>query len=510
MSDNIRVRFAPSPTGPLHIGGLRTALFNYLFAKSQGGTFILRVEDTDQNRFVQGAEDYIKNALAWVGITPDEDPWIGGDFGPYRQSERKGMYAQYAQKLLDSGNAYYAFDSSEELDTMRENLKAQNVANQQYNALTRQSMTNSLTLSEAETKERIDSGKPYVIRFKMPQKEEIRFKDTIRGHVRFHSHTLDDKVLLKSDGMPTYHLANVVDDYLMKITHVIRGEEWLPSAPLHVMLYKTLGWEDSMPQFAHLPLILKPTGKGKLSKRDGAKHGYSVFPLEWKDPETGEISTGFREDGYLPEALINFLALLGWNPGDEREIFSMEELVKTFSMERVNNSGAKFDVDKSKWYNQHYLKAKSPEELGEMLLEELKKDKVDCTLEKATQIAELMRERITFSNELHENAKYFFHAPTEYDAKVAKKKWTQEAVNIFEQYISEIESASDFSAENAKAILEKVLEKNEVGLGRVMQALRLATTGEGGGPDLMPTLSILGKEEVAKRIRTAIEKLEAK
>jgi glutamyl-tRNA synthetase len=351
MEREVRVRFAPSPTGALHIGGLRTALYNFLLARKTGGKFIIRIEDTDQNRFVPGAEEYIMNAMAWCGIVPDESPATGGPYAPYRQSERKPMYMEYAQRLIDEGNAYYAFDTPEELEAMRERLKAAKVATPQYNAITRMTMKNSLTLPEDEVKAKLASGEPYVIRLKVPRKEEVRLNDLIRGWVMVHSSTIDDKVLMKSDGMPTYHLANIVDDHLMKITHVIRGEEWLPSAPLHVLLYKFLGWEDTMPKFAHLPLLLKPDGNGKLSKRDAEMHGFPLFPFEWKDPATGSVAAGFREDGYLPDALVNFLAFLGWNPGTQQEIFSMEELIEAFSVERIGKSGTKFDINKTKWYN---------------------------------------------------------------------------------------------------------------------------------------------------------------
>lgn len=507
MEKSVRVRFAPSPTGPLHIGGLRTALFNYLFAKKHGGDFLLRIEDTDQTRYVKGAEEYIKEALEWAGITPDESPWKEGTVGPYRQSERKGMYAQYAQQLLDAGHAYYAFDTSEELDAMRQRLKEAGSSNQQYNAITRKQMKNSLTLSAEEVQERINSGAPYVIRLKVPQKEELRINDMVRGWVVVHSFTIDDKIILKSDGMPTYHLANVVDDHLMGITHVIRGEEWLPSAPLHLLLYRFLGWEATMPKFAHLPLLLKPTGNGKLSKRDGDKLGFSVFPLEWKDPQSETVSTGFREDGYLSDAFINFLALLGWNPGDEREIFSLSELVEAFDMDRISKSGAKFDIEKAKWFNQQYLKSKSEADLANLLLKELEKQSINCSEEKALGVANLMRERVVFSHELWTTAQYFFEMPANYDEKVIRKKWTQEAVDILNDYKDAVKSANGFSDEEAKSILIAILEKRGVGMGKVMQSLRVAVTGEGKGPDLMPLLSLLGKEEVSNRIATAIEKL---
>jgi glutamyl-tRNA synthetase len=383
---DVRVRFAPSPTGALHIGGVRTALYNYLLARQNNGTMILRIEDTDQARYVPGAEEYILEALKWVGVKIDEGVGVGGPHAPYRQSERKPMYMQYAQKLVDEGNAYYAFDTEEDLDVMRERLKTAGVALPQYNSITRMQMRNSLTLLDDEVKALLAAGTPYVIRLKVPRKEEVRLNDLIRGWVMIHSSQIDDKVLMKSDGMPTYHLANVVDDYLMKISHVIRGEEWLPSAPLHVLLYKYLGWEADMPQFAHLPLLLKPTGDGKLSKRDADQMGFPIFPLDWIDPNTGEKATGFRESGYLPEALVNFLAFLGWNPGTTQEIFSMEELIKAFSVERIGKAGAKFDIHKAQWFNQQYLRAKPNELLAEYLMESLGREKIKCSREKAEKI----------------------------------------------------------------------------------------------------------------------------
>src|SRR5690554_3657719 len=389
MTREVRARFAPSPTGALHIGGVRTALYNYLFAKKNQGKFLLRIEDTDQNRFVPGAEEYIKNSLEWLGIIPDESPWVEGPHGPYRQSERKPMYKQYALDLIEKGHAYYAFDTPEELDAMRERLTAARVVSPQYNSITRTQMKNSLTLPEDEVKARLASGEPYVIRIKIPRKEEVRLNDMIRGWVLVHSNSLDDKVLMKSDGMPTYHLANIVDDHLMGITHVIRGEEWLPSAPLHVLLYRYLGWEDTMPEFAHLPLLLKPDGNGKLSKRDAEKQGFPIFPLDWTDPVTGEKAIGFREAGYLPEALVNFLAFLGWNPGTEQELFTLDDLVGSFSLERINKAGARFDIQKAQWYNQQYLRRKSPENLAEYLLASLAHEGIDCPHEKAVAIAGL-------------------------------------------------------------------------------------------------------------------------
>lgn len=507
MEKQVRVRFAPSPTGPLHIGGVRTALYNYIFAKQHNGVFILRIEDTDQLRLVPGTEEYIREALAWCGIQPDEGVAEGGLYAPYRQSERKEIYAQYAQQLVESGHAYYAFDTEEELEAMREKLKAAGVATPQYNAITRRQMKNSLTLPEEKAKVLMHSGAPYVIRLKVPRKEEIRLLDRIRGWVMVHSSTIDDKVLVKSDGMPTYHLANVVDDHLMKITHVIRGEEWLPSAPLHVLLYRFLGWEDSMPEFAHLPLLLKPDGNGKLSKRDSKKHGFPVFPLEWHGSD-GENLIGFREEGYLPEAFINFLALLGWNPGSEQELFRMDELIKEFSIERINKAGARFDIQKANWFNQQYIKNKPDQELADYLLSYLEKGGIQSTKDKAAKVCALMKERVMLPRELWENAKYFYEPPKQYDEKIVNKKWTEEAVNALSSYSAALKSSStDVNAEEAKAILEEVLEEQDIKIGRIMQALRLAVTGEGGGPDLMEIISILGAAETYSRIDKALYNL---
>jgi glutamyl-tRNA synthetase len=504
MGKEVRVRFAPSPTGALHIGGVRTALYNYLFAKKMGGKMLLRIEDTDQTRFVPGAEEYIKEALQWVGITLDESPWNGGPHAPYRQSERKPMYMKYAQQLVDAGYAYYAFDTAEELDAMRERLKAAKVATPQYNSITRNTMKNSITLPEDEVKAKLEAGDPYVIRLKVPRKEEIRLNDMIRGWVMVHSSAIDDKVLMKSDGMPTYHLANVVDDHLMEITHVIRGEEWLPSAPLHVLLYKYLGWEETMPQFAHLPLLLKPDGNGKLSKRDADLQGFPVFPLEWKSPETGEIAMGFREEGYLSEAMTNFLAFLGWNPGTSQELFSMQELIDAFTVERIGKSGTKFDINKAKWFNQQYIKSKSDEELGGYLLDALSKLNIECEPAKASKIAGLMKDRIVFPKDLGHEALYFFVSPNEYEAEVVASKWTEEAVRVIKDYTSAIESLTEFNAETAKVAFNEVLVKHETKMGKVFQALRLAVTGHGHGPDLMLIMEILGKTEVVERLHKAL------
>jgi glutamyl-tRNA synthetase len=510
MSREVRVRFAPSPTGALHIGGVRTALYNYLFAKKNGGKFILRIEDTDQTRYVEGAEQYIMDSLSWLGITPDESPLNPGEVGPYRQSERKASYMEYAEKLVKDGNAYYAFDTSEELDEMRVRLKAANVAMPQYNALSRTTMKNSLTLSEEEVKRRIDAGEPYVIRLKVPRKEEIRLNDMMREWVMVQSSSLDDKVLMKSDGMPTYHLANVVDDYKMGITHVIRGEEWLPSAPSHVLLYRYLGWEDVMPEMAHLPLILKPDGNGKLSKRAADKLGFPIFPLNWTDPQTGDLSKGYMESGYLPETVINFLSLLGWNPGTEQELFTLDQLENEFSVERIGKAGAKFDLEKAKWFNQQYIKAKTDTVLAESLLEQLKERSIDADLESAALVCGMMKERVVFMQDFHDDAKFFFEKPISYDEKVIKKKWTSVAVDALSAFAAEIESLTSFSPDEAKEALVVVLERLEIGLGKVMPCLRVALSGQGGGPDLMSILSFLGPKEVAERLRGAIETLPVK
>jgi glutamyl-tRNA synthetase len=494
---SVRVRFAPSPTGPLHIGGVRTALYNYLFAKKMGGTMILRIEDTDQTRFVPGAEDYIQEALNWVGITIDEGVKEGGSFGPYKQSERKDIYKKYAEQLLASGNAYYAFDTSEELDALRKSLEEAKVDNISYNAATRMQMKNSFTLSNDEVEARIANGEPYVIRLKVPLKDEVRFQDIIRDWVVVHSSTVDDKILMKSDGMPTYHLANVIDDHLMEITHVIRGEEWLPSAPLHILLYKAFGWTP--PQFAHLPLVLKPEGNGKLSKRDGILGDFPIFPLLWTDPSSLEIARGFREDGYYPEALLNFLTFLGWNPGTEQELFSKEELGKIFTLENTHKAGARFDVNKAKWFNQQYLRLKDDNELATSL------GLSDKTL--ALKLVKLMKERVIFAKEILSEVPYIFEAPKTYDTETVEKKWDDLAKKSMPIIAQGLVSVVDFSSENIhNAIFEK-LEAADIKPGKVMQALRLAITGEGKGPDMMLIMEILGKETCLERIDKALEVL---
>jgi glutamyl-tRNA synthetase len=506
----IRVRFAPSPTGALHIGGVRTALYNYLFAKQKGGKFIIRIEDTDQTRFVPGAEEYIYESLNWLGITADEGVIQGGPHAPYRQSERKAIYAQYAMQLVESGHAYYAFDTAEELDEMRERLKAAKVVSPQYNAITRMNMKNSLTLPEDEVKQRLASGEPYVIRLKVPRKEEVRLHDLIRGWVMVHSNTLDDKVLMKSDGMPTYHLANVVDDHLMNITHVIRGEEWLPSAPTHVLLYRYLGWEATMPQFAHLPLLLKPDGNGKLSKRDGELMGFPVFPLEWKEQDTGKTIMGFREEGYLPEALVNFLAFLGWNPGTAQEMFTMDELIKAFSIERIGKSGTKFDINKAKWYNHQYLLKKSDAELAAFLAADLQKAGLNESFDKLEKIASLVKERIHFPGDLFKEAAVLLQAPNHYDEQVIANKWNEDAVKAVQAVIDILQTSTIIEAESLKAQIHHGIEALGIKPGKVMQAIRVALTGKPAGPDLMQIFEIIGKQEAISRLSDALQKLPVK
>jgi glutamyl-tRNA synthetase len=494
----VRVRFAPSPTGGLHIGGVRTALYNFLFARKHGGQMLLRIEDTDQNRFVDGAEQYILEALQWVGIQIDEGQGVGGPHAPYRQSERKDMYSQYAQQLIDSGKAYYAFDTPEQIEAMRQRLEAAGVDAAQYNAITRLQMQNSLTLSADEVQNRIAAGEPHVIRIKIDPKQEIRFNDQIRGWVVVHASTLDDKVLLKSDGMPTYHLANIVDDHLMEITHVIRGEEWLPSAPLHVVLYQSFGWKA--PEFAHLPLLLKPEGNGKLSKRDAEAGGFPIFPLAWGN------APGFREDGYLKEALVNFLALLGWNPGTEQELFTIDELIEAFSLERIHKAGARFDINKAKWFNQQYLKNMSAETLMAQLSSVI--SHLSINTDKSLKIINLMKERVTFPHEIFSESSFLFDAPTEYEEAVVTSKWNDDArkaLTAFAEDLAQFEG--DFTTENIKAVLTTATERAAVKMGKIMPALRVAITGTSHGPDLMLTMEILERNEVIERLNRALEVL---
>lgn len=503
----IRVRFAPSPTGPLHMGGVRTALFNYLFAKKQGGDFILRIEDTDQNRFVPGAGDYIVESLKWCGLQPDEGPGMGGEYGPYRQSERKELYQKYADQLVGSGWAYIAFDTPEEIEKLRADAEVQKETFS-YGIGTREKLNNSLNLSEEEVKQKVAAGEPYVIRFKMPENENVTENDIIRGSVTFNTtKSLDDKVLFKSDGMPTYHLANVVDDHLMEITHVIRGEEWLPSLPLHVLLYRAFGWEATKPQFAHLPLILKPTGKGKLSKRDGDKMGFPVFPLKWKDPATGEVFRGYREDGYFPEAFVNLLALLGWNPGTEQEFFSLEELIELFSLERVVKSGSRFDPEKAKWFNRHYFQQKTDEELAGLFQPVLEEKGVEASREKVITIVAEIKERCGFVSDLWEQGNFFFVAPGSYDEKTVKKHWKDDTPEQLSAVIALFVTVENWQAESIKESFSVFMNEKGWGFGAIMNPLRLCLVGGNMGPDLFKICEILGKEETVSRIKTALEKI---
>jgi glutamyl-tRNA synthetase len=504
----VRVRFAPSPTGPLHMGGVRTALYNYLFAKKHGGDFILRIEDTDQTRFVPGAEQYIIDSLKWCGIEPNEGQSYGGDCGPYVQSERKPMYLSYADQLVEAEHAYLAFDTSDELDEMRERAKNAKMPNWQYNSITRNNMKNTLTLSADEVKERLDRGDDYVVRMKIPRNEEVRLFDEIRGWVVVQTANMDDKVLFKSDGMPTYHLANVVDDYLMNISHVIRGEEWLPSAPLHVLLYRYLGWEDVMPKFAHLPLILKPDGNGKLSKRDGDRLGFPVFPLQWKDPATEEISSGYRENGYYPASFVNMMAFLGWNPGTTQELFDLDALVEAFTLERVGKSGAKFDPDKTRWFNQQYLRMQTNAQLAASLTPLLAQKGITADAAKLEKYCELMKERAVFVVDMLEGT-YMFDKPSEFDKKTVKKKWKENTPELLNQLSAKFEALADFTADNIEETFKTFLTDAEVGMGAVMSNLRLVLTGMGMGPSLFHIIEILGKEETCVRIEEGISALVA-
>jgi glutamyl-tRNA synthetase len=506
----VRVRFAPSPTGPLHIGGVRTALYNYLFAQKHGGDFILRIEDTDQTRFVPGAEEYIVEALKWLGINANEGIGFGdGPHAPYRQSERKPMYKQYAMQLIENGNAYFAFDTPEELETMRERLKASSV-DAKYDPITRSAMKNSLTLSEDEVKQRVDNGEPYVIRFKLPRKEDVKFYDEIRGWVNVNTSQLDDKVLYKSDGMPTYHLANVVDDYLMQTTHVIRGEEWLPSAPLHVLLYKALGWEQVMPKFAHLPLLLKPEGNGKLSKRDGDRLGFPVFPLQWTDPTTGEISSGYRESGYLPEAVLNLLALLGWNSGNNVELMTKAEMIKLFSLDRVSKHGAKFDQNKAKWFNQQYIRHTDIAVLADTLVKEVAASGLTFSMDYITQVCQLIKEKITFTKDLWPLGSYFFVAPKEFDEQVIGKRWNATSPLVLSEMIGLIKNNSEFSAAIFEEIYNHALTKHGVAGKDFLQLLRVCLTGVAGGPPLFEIAALIGQQETLMRLEKATMEIKVK
>ncbi|MCG2610401.1 glutamate--tRNA ligase [Flavobacterium sp. SM15] len=503
MSKPVRVRFAPSPTGPLHIGGVRTALFNYLFAKKHGGTFYLRVEDTDQNRFVPGAEAYIMEALEWLGIAPDETVGKNEKFGPYRQSERKDLYKQYADQLINSGWAYYAFDTAQDLDQLRKNAEEQGNTFI-YNHTVREHLDNSLTNSADKVAERIANGEEFVIRFKTPVDQTLHLKDLIRGEIKFDTNLLDDKVLFKSDGMPTYHLANIVDDHLMETSHVIRGEEWLPSLPLHELLYTAFDWQA--PEFAHLPLILKPVGNGKLSKRDGDKLGFPVFPLDWNDPISGETSSGYREKGFFPEAVVNFLALLGWNDGTDQELFSLEELVQKFDLGRVHKAGAKFDPEKNKWFNQHYLKLQSDESLADKFLTILTEKGIATDKEYVTKVVASVKERATFVTDLYELSDFFFVAPASYDEKAAKN-WKEETPHLMQELISVLENIGDFTSMNIETIVKDWMSKNEIGMGKVMQPFRLSLVGALKGPHLFDIVEMIGKDQTIKRLQQAIASL---
>lgn len=501
MSKQVRVRFAPSPTGPLHIGGVRTALFNYLFAKKNNGVFYLRIEDTDQTRFVPGAEAYIMEALEWLGISPEETVGKNEKFGPYRQSDRKELYQTYADQLINSGWAYYAFDTPEALDALRKEQEAEGKTFI-YNHTNREKLDTSLVISADEVAKRIADGEHYVIRFKTPVDETLHLKDIIRGDVKFETSLLDDKVLFKSDGMPTYHLANIVDDHLMETSHVIRGEEWLPSMPLHVLLYRAFGWDA--PEFAHLPLILKPIGNGKLSKRDGDKLGFPVFPLEWKTEES--ISSGYREKGFFPEAVVNFLALLGWNDGTDKELFSLEELVEAFDLNRVHKSGAKFDPEKNKWFNHQYLIKQNNEDLAKSFSPILEEKGFSPSLELTTKIVSLIKERAHFVSEFWDLTDFFFQAPTSYDEK-ASKNWKEETPTLMQELISVLENIEDFTSSNIETIVKDWLTKNEIGMGKVMQPFRLSLVGALKGPHLFDIVEIIGKEETISRIQKAIATL---
>ena len=503
----VRVRFAPSPTGPLHIGGVRTALYNYLFARHNGGEMILRIEDTDSRRFVPGAEDYINEALAWLGIKIDEGVREGGPHGPYRQSERRDIYREHVRMLLDAGKAYIAFDTPEELQAAREATP-----NFQYDASTRGQMRNSLTISAEEVERRIAEGEPYVVRFKIEPGREVAVDDLLRGRVTINSSVLDDKVLYKSaDDLPTYHLANIVDDHLMEVSHVIRGEEWLPSAPLHFLLYEAFGWSDSRPEFVHLPLLLKPDGKGKLSKRDGDRLGFPVFPLDWRDPQSGDLTHGYREGGYLPEAVVNFLALLGWNPGDDTELMDMNELIKRFSIEHCSRSGAKFAYEKGRWFNHEYIQKLDPERLTDLFADVLKNHGVDTgsfSRDYIGRAAAMVKDRVSFIEELWANARFFFEAPTEYEAKSVKKRWTPDMPRHMKDLIGQLRALPTLESKKAEEIILGWIKENGLHMGNVMNAWRLAVVGECKGPHMFDILELMGTDENVARIEAAIERIE--
>ena len=506
MSNEVRVRFAPSPTGPLHIGGVRTALYNYLIAKKHGGKFLLRIEDTDQTRYVEGAEEYIKESLNWLGLSPDEGPEHGGEFGPYRQSDRKQIYSEYVQRLIDNGKAYYAFDSSEDLEEMREKYKSLGIHSPKYDRSTRGSMKNSFTLSDEEVENLLNLGENVVVRLNVPESEKVSFDDEVRGEVSFDSSELDDKVLMKADGMPTYHLANVVDDYLMKISHVVRGEEWLSSTGHHVLLYRAFGWENDVPKFAHLPLILKPTGKGKLSKRDGAKFGFPVFPLDWFDEKEDELFCGFREMGFLPQAVINFLAFLGWNPGTDEEIFTLSELEKEFQISKIIKSGAKFNFDKAKWYNQQYLINTDDDALAQLIKDNVEKEigsKVEFGFLKS--FVGMMKERVMTLNEFVSSGIYFFSNDFEYDEKTIKKKFKVENALHFENIIHSLESLSEWKTVDIQDVIKGYIAEKDLSFGAILPIIRICLAGTMKGPDVFQLMELLGPETVISRLKSGLE-----
>ena len=500
----VRVRFAPSPTGPLHMGGVRTALYNYLFAKKHGGDFLLRIEDTDEKRFVPGAQEYILESLKWCGIEPNEGVGYGGNKGPYIQSERKEIYQPYINQLIESGHAYLAFDTAEELQAMREQAESMGLPNWQYNGVTRSSMKNSLSLSKEEVEKRIANGDPYTVRIKMPRNVDIKLEDEIRGWVTVNTNNLDDKVLVKETGVPTYHMANIIDDHLMEITHVIRGEEWLPSAPLHVFMYDSFGWQR--PKFAHLPLILRPDGKGKLSKRDGDRLGFPVFPIDWLSAE-GEKYSGYKEDGYYPEAFINMLALLGWNPGENKEIMSLDEIVYLFTLDRVGKSGARFDPDKTKWFNQYYLRSQTNETLAEQLKPILPANSLSTESTYLAAVCGLMKERATFIKDILIEGDYFFGPITAYDDKTVAKKWHDDTPSIMEELLAELKEITTFNTESIERVFSAYLAKNEYGFGKVGPGFRLLVTGKGMGPSMFDICATLGKETVINRMEEGLVKI---
>lgn len=504
MNNPIRVRFAPSPTGPLHIGGVRTALYNYLFARKNGGTFILRIEDTDQKRYVPGAEKYILDTLDWLGLEPDEGPLQGGGAVYYRQSERTAIYKEYIKVLINEGYAYYAFDTAEELEAMRERLLAAKIPSPKYNVVTRELMRNSLVLPADQVQELMQSGTPYVVRLKTPHKQEIRFNDTVRGWIKVSSEELEDKVLMKSDGIPTYHFANVVDDHLMQTSHVIRGEEWIPSTPMHILIYQAFGWQDSMPQFVHLPLLLKPNGEGKLSKRDADQLGFPIFPLSWQSSDTGEAIVGFREQGYLPQALLNFLALMGWNPGNNKEIFTIDQLIEEFSLNRIGKAGAKFDINKAKWLNQQHIQLLPEDKLVVEVQAGLVTAEIKPNLNDVKKICALLKERATFIKDILDEAKIFFIPPTKFDGTAVQKHWHKQTIDSLKDFVLKFRDLQNPAAADIKNLFTAIATQHSIKPGQLMPALRLAISGLASGPDLMEMISILGKEETITRINIAI------